>query len=59
MFKNYHEKVKKYKEPEIEKAYSIFEGRKYNVGQNICFCELRGDSIYLEAKHITSSQGKK
>jgi len=58
MFKNYHEKVRKYKEPEIEKAYSIFQGRKYNVGQNLCFCELRGDTIYLEAKHVTSAQGK-
>jgi len=58
MFKNYYEKVKKYKEPEIEKIYSIFQGRKYNVGQNLCFCELRGDTIYLDAKHITSSQGQ-
>jgi len=58
MFKNYHEKVRKYKEPEIKKAYSIYQGRKYNVGQNLCFCELRGDSIYLEAKHVTSAQGK-
>jgi len=58
MFKNYNEKVKKYKEPEIQKAYSIFQGRKYNVGQNLCFCELKGDTIYLEAKHVTSSQGQ-
>ena len=58
MFKNYHEKVKKYKEPEIERAYSIFQGRKYNVGQNLCFCELRGDTIFLDAKHVTSAQGK-
>ncbi len=58
IFQNYLQKVAKYKEPEIEKAYSIYQGRKYNVGQNLCFCELRGDTIFLEAKHITSSQGK-
>ena len=58
MFKNYIEKVKKYKEPEIEKSYSIFQGRKYNVGQNLCFCEIKNDTIILEAKHATSSQGQ-
>ena len=58
MYQNYYEKVKKYKEPEIEKAYSIYQGRKYNVGQTLCFCELREDTIFLDAKHITSSQGK-
>ena len=58
MYQNYYEKVKKYKEPEIEKAYSIYQGRKYNVGQTLCFCELRQDSIFLDAQHITSSQGK-
>ena len=58
IYRNYFEKVKKYKEPEVEKAYSIFQGRKYNVGQNLCFCEIIGDTIYLQAKHITSSQGQ-
>ena len=58
LLKNYYEKVKKYKEPEVEKIYSIFKGRKYNVGQNLCFCEIKNDTIILEAKHVTSSQGQ-
>jgi len=57
LYKNYFNKVEKYREKEIDKSFSSYNGYKY-TGQYICFCEINKDTILLVAKHITSAKGK-
>ena len=57
IYKNYISQVEKYRTKEIEKDVSSYNGYKYS-GQNLCFCEIREDTIILVAKHIISAKGK-
>ena len=54
---NFLEKVEKYRTEEIKKNVSSYNGYKY-TGQNLCFCEIVGDTIIMIAKHATSAKGK-
>ena len=44
IYKNYISQVEKYRTKEIEKDVSSYNGYKYS-GQNLCFCEIREDTI--------------
>ncbi|MBT6808810.1 MAG: hypothetical protein HOA52_04920 [Flavobacteriales bacterium] len=57
LLKNYHSRVGRYLEDEIEKNYSSYGGYRY-TGQKLCFCEVNNDTILLIAEHVTSARGK-
>ena len=56
-WKNLRDHVERFR-PEPMKKDSIIEvfGRKYCIGQRLCLCELRGDTIVEVARFVASSR---
>ena len=55
---NFLDKVKAYETIPIKKSRSIINGKQIVTGQNICLCEVKGDSINWVGRFATSARGK-
>ncbi|MFM7078937.1 MAG: hypothetical protein ACKOYC_04000 [Bacteroidota bacterium] len=57
MWKNYLEKVHKYKTDPLNRDPVIeIGGKKYCIGQRMCLCEIKNDTILMVAQFVTSSR---
>lgn len=57
MWRNYLDKVHKYKtEPLYREPVIEINGRNYCIGQRMCLCEIKNDTIIMVAQFVTSSR---
>lgn len=53
---NFFDKVWRYKTPGLKREYGILNKKAYALGQTICLCELKKDTIELIAEFAVSSK---
>lgn len=57
MWRNYLDKVHQYKtEPLNREPVIEINGKQYCIGQRLCLCEIRNDTIVMVAQFVTSSR---
>lgn len=57
LWKNLRDHVEKYRTEPMQKPPIVeVYGRKYCIGQSLCLCEIRDDTIVTVAKFVTSSK---